>query len=336
MRGWEGVTDQRAPTRALAGIAGIAALLIAILAGIVLGSVHISPTEILQVFSGGLNSEAAQIIYNIRLPRIISGACVGINLAVAGCIMQGIFSNPMADSSTTGVSAGAGFVAIAIMIIFPASTHLIPICSFAGAMLTIAVVFGLAWKDGLSPFRLILSGIIVSSFFGALTTILFVLFSDRVQSVVSWMAGSLQAQTWRHVTMILPYTCLGLVASFWAHRQLNLLQLGEEASRGLGVRLNRVRLALIMLAAILAASSVSVAGMVGFVGLIIPHTARMIVGSDFEYLLPCSALFGSALIVGADTLSRYAFRPMEIPVGIFMALLGAPFFIYLLQKRSIR
>lgn len=336
MRGGENVTDQRAPARALAGMVGMAALTLTVLAGIVFGSVHISLAEIWQVLTGSLNSEAAQIIYNIRLPRVLSGACVGINLAVAGCIMQGIFSNPMADSSTTGVSAGAGFVAIAIMMLFPTSTHLIPICAFAGAMLTIAIVFGLAWRDGLSPFRLILSGIIVSSFFGALTTILFVLFSDRVQSVVSWMAGSLQAQTWRHVSMILPYTCLGLVASLWGHRQLNLLQLGEEASRGLGVRLNHVRLGLIMLAAVLAASSVSVAGMVGFVGLIIPHTARMIVGSDFEYLLPCSALFGSALVVGADTLSRYAFRPMEIPVGIFMALLGAPFFIYLLQKKGNR
>lgn len=152
--------------------------------------------------------------------------------------------------------------------------------------------------------------------------------------MVSWMAGSLQSQTWTHVLMIMPYTLLGLAGSLWTYRQLNLLQLGEETARGLGVRLNAARLLLITLAAVLMASSVSVAGLIGFVGLMVPHIVRTIVGSDFEYLLPCSALFGSSLVVGADTLGRCAFRPLEIPVGIFMALLGAPFFMYLLQKRG--
>lgn len=328
--------DARAAVRAAAGTSGLAALALSLLAGIALGSVHISPSEIWQVFIGAADADATQIICNIRLPRVLSGACVGLNLAMAGCIMQGIFSNPMADASTTGISAGAGLVAIAVMMLFPSATSLVPICALGGAMLTMAVVFALASKDGLSPMRLILSGMITGSFCAALTTILFVFFPDRVQSVVSWMAGSLQGQTWKHVFMILPYSCLGLLSYLWAYRQLNLLQLGEEAVRGLGVNLSRVRLLLVVLAAMLAASSVSVAGMVGFVGLIIPHITRMVVGTDFEYLLPCSALFGSALVVGADTLARYAFSPMEIPVGIFMSLLGAPFFIYLLQKRTQR
>ncbi|MDL2281149.1 iron ABC transporter permease [Selenomonadales bacterium OttesenSCG-928-I06] len=328
--------DPRSTTRTLASLAGIIALLVAAIAGIGLGAVHISPSEIYSVLTGSASTEASQIITNIRLPRVISGACVGINLAIAGCILQGIFSNPMADSGTTGISAGAGFAAILIMLVFPEHTALVPLAAFSGGMITACLVFWVAWKDGIAPLRLILSGMIIGSFCAALTTILFVFFSDRVQNVVTWMAGSLQTQTWTHVFMILPYTIIGLIGIIWAYRQLNLLQLGEEAAQGLGVNLNQSRLLLLALASLLAGSAVSVAGMIGFVGLIIPHIVRMIVGSDFEYLLPCSALFGSALLVGADTLSRFLFSPIEVPVGIFTALLGTPFFIYLLQKRSPR
>ena len=328
--------DPRSTTRTIASFAGLAALILTAIAGIALGAVQLTPSEIYSVITGNASVEAAQIITNIRLPRVIAGACVGINLAIAGCILQGIFSNPMADTGTTGISAGAGFAAILIMLAFPEHTALVPIVAFAGGMTTACIVFWVAWKDGLSPLRLILAGMIIGSFCGALTTILFVFFSDRVQNVVTWMAGSLQTQTWTHVYMILPYTIIGLICIFWAYRQLNLLQLGEAAAQGLGVNLTQTRLLLLALSALLAGSAVSVAGMIGFVGLIIPHIVRMIVGSDFEYLLPTSALFGSALLVGADTLSRYLFSPIEVPVGIFTALLGTPFFIYLLQKRSPR
>lgn len=141
-----------------------------------MGSVRVSPIEIWRMLYGAAASEATQIIYNIRLPRVLSGACVGVNLAVAGCIMRGIFSNPLADSSTTGISSGAGFAAMATMILFPSQTYLAPALAFAGAMLTMAIVFTMAWKEGLSPLRLILSGMIASSFFGALTSVLLVLF----------------------------------------------------------------------------------------------------------------------------------------------------------------
>jgi iron complex transport system permease protein len=146
------------------------------------------------------------------------------------------------------------------------------------------------------------------------------------------MAGGFLGRSWDHVRMILPYSIVGLAGALWGHRYLTLLQLGDDVAKGLGVRVAAVRFILISMAALLAASAVSVAGLLGFVGLIVPHLTRMLVGSDFEYVLPCSALFGATLVVAADTAARTMFRPVEVPVGIFMAFLGAPFFLYLLRR----
>ena len=163
-----------------------------------------------------------------------------------------------------------------------------------------------------------------------------VFFSDRVQGTVNWMAGGFQGRSWEHVKMILPYSAVGIVGVLASYRYLNALQLGDEVTKGLGVKVERARIILIILAALLAASAVSVAGLLGFVGLIIPHIMRLIVGSDFEYLLPTSMFFGAVLVVVADTVARTVFSPLEIPVGIFMAFLGAPFFLYLLKRKMHR
>lgn len=327
-----GIAKDRYFKRVVTGIAGLSILIFGFIVSIKLGAVDISTKDIVSALTGDANVANYHIIWNIRLPRIIVGALVGINLALAGAILQGVLRNPIADPGLIGVSAGAGLFAVIIMILFPEHTSFVPPAAFLGAILTSAVVYSLSWRGGVSPLGLILAGVAIASFLGALMTTLFVFHSDKVQGTINWMAGGLQGRSWGHVGMILPYTFIGAAAALTIHWHLNILMLGDDIARGLGIRVELARLGLIALAAFLAASAVSVAGLLGFVGLITPHAVRLIVGSDYKYLLPFSAIFGALLIIWADTVARIAFAPVEVPVGVFMAFLGAPFFLYLLRK----
>lgn len=330
------ITDPRATLRAWVSLAGLIAIVAALLSGIMVGAVNVSIQEIWRVLSSQISNETYQIIYNIRIPRVLVGALVGINLALAGCILQGVLRNPLADPGIIGVSAGAGLAAMLVMILWPAQTALVPLAAFVGALIALAAVFTLSWERGVYPLRLIMAGVAVASFFGGGMSALMVFHSDKVQGTVNWMVGGFQGRSWDHVRMILPYSFAGVLGSMLGYRYLNTLQLGDEVAKGLGTRVETARIVLVVLAALLAASAVSVAGLLGFVGLIVPHITRMLVGSDFEYLLPCSALFGATLVVAADIVARTIFRPVEVPVGIFMAFLGAPFFLYLLRKKGMR
>lgn len=328
----EVAVDPRAGTRNLMLAAGIVLLAAAILAGIGTGAVSIGARDIFAAMTASVADENYQIIHNIRIPRVLVGAMVGMNLALAGVILQSVLRNPLADPGIIGVSSGAGLAAVTVMILWPENSALVPIVAFAGAMAAIMLVFVLSWQDGINPLRLVLAGVAVSAFFGGGISALMVFHADKVQGVINWMVGGFQGRSWEHVRMILPYTFCGLAGAFAASRYLNLLNLGDDAAKSLGVRVELVRVGLTALAALLAASAVSVAGLLGFVGLIVPHLTRLLVGSDSEYLLPCSALLGAALVVTADIAARTVFRPVEIPVGVFMAFLGAPFFLYLLRK----
>lgn len=324
--------DPRLTWRTVVSLSGLAVLLAALLAGIRMGAVPVSSADIWNVFVAPAANEAYQIIYNIRIPRVLVSALTGMNLALAGCILQGVLRNPLADPGIIGVSAGAGLAAMTIMILWPGFSSLIPVAAFGGALLAVGVVFVLAWDRGIQPLRLILAGVALSAFFGGAMSALMVFHSDKVQGTVNWMAGGFQGRSWDHVQMILPYSFVGVLGAVVAPRYLNGLQLGDEVAKGLGIRVEPARLLLVILAALLAASAVSVAGLLGFVGLIVPHITRMLVGSDFEYLMPCAAVLGAALVVAADTVARTVFSPVEVPVGVFMAFLGAPFFLYLLRK----
>ncbi|MEO0230243.1 MAG: iron ABC transporter permease [candidate division WOR-3 bacterium] len=324
-------TNHRYFKRFLTGLAGLIGILLGFIMSMKLGAVDITVYEILSVLIADKNTANYHIIWNIRLPRIIAGALVGINLALAGAILQCVLRNPIADPGIIGVSAGAGLFAVATMILFPEHTAYVPMFAFLGAILASMIVYLISWRGGVSPLGLILAGVAVSSFLGAFLTILMVFHSDKVQGSINWMAGSLQGRSWREVQMILPYSVVGFIASLTVYRHLNILMLGDDIAKGLGMRVELTRLGLIALSAFLSASAVSVAGLLGFVGLITPHAVRLIVGSDYKYLLPFSALFGAMLIIWADTAARMAFAPVEIPVGVFMAFLGAPFFLYLLR-----
>nr|WP_092072355.1 iron ABC transporter permease [Dendrosporobacter quercicolus]NSL48572.1 iron ABC transporter permease [Dendrosporobacter quercicolus DSM 1736]SDM40646.1 iron complex transport system permease protein [Dendrosporobacter quercicolus] len=325
-------TDPRGTWRAAVSITGLAALAAALVIGIRVGAVPVGANEIWNAFVAPTGNEAYQIIYNIRAPRVLVSALTGINLALAGCILQGVLRNPLADPGIIGVSAGAGLAAMSVMILWPGLTALVPAVAFAGALAAAGIVFMLSWDRGVQPLRLILAGVALAAFFGGGMSALMVFHSDKIQGTVNWMAGGFQGRSWNHVRMILPYSIAGIVGAMLSYRYLNALQLGDEVAKGLGIRVERARVCLVILAALLAASAVSVAGLLGFVGLIIPHITRMLVGSDFEYLMPCAAILGATLVVAADTVARTAFSPVEVPVGIFMAFLGAPFFIYLLRK----
>ena len=298
-----------------------------------LGSLKLSPTQIVSVIMAREPEPYYQIVWNIRLPRTLVAACVGLCLSLSGCLLQGIMRNPLAAPHLIGVTAGAGIAGVVILILFPDIYYLLPPVAFAGALLTTLLVYVLAWRKGVQPSRLILAGVAVSSFLGAMITALMIFFPDRVPSVLGFMVGGLSARTWQHLEMIAPYAVLGFALVTLFARQLNMLMLGDETAASLGVHVEGTRLFFIVLAALLAGSAVSVAGLLGFVGLIVPHIARLIIGSDYRFLLPASALLGAALVMLSDTLARVALDPIEVPVGIIMALLGAPFFLYLLRSR---
>ena len=293
------------------------------------GSVEISSA---QIFFGVEDETKRQILENIRLPRTIVAMLVGVNLSLSGAILQAVMKNPLADPHIIGISSGAGLFGIFVMMIFSDAGALVTPAAFVGAMLAAALIYILAWKDGIRPIRVILAGVAVSAFLGAGISALLIFYSDRVHGALLWMVGGLSARSWQHVEILLPYSIAGTLATFLAARHLNVLQLGDEVAKGLGLRVNLVRTILTAVAALLAASAVCVVGLLGFVGLIVPHTARLILGSDYRILLPGAATLGAAVVTISDTFARTIFAPTELPVGILMAMLGAPFFLYLLRK----
>lgn len=302
------------------------------LCSVLSGAVAIPVSALGDILNGGGDNASRQILLNIRLPRAVVAALVGMNLAVSGAVLQAVMKNPLADPHIIGISSGAGLAGIFVIVLFPALEYLIVPTAFCGAMLAAACIYILAWKNGIRPLRIVLAGVAVSSFLGAGISAILVLYSDRVHGALMWMVGGLAARSWPHVEIILPYAVIGFILAFCGARYLNILQLGDDVAKGLGVNVELVRLVFTAIGALLAASAVSVAGLLGFVGLIVPHTARLLTGSDYRFLIPSSALLGIAVVTYSDTLARVAFAPLELPVGIFMAALGAPFFLFLLRK----
>jgi iron complex transport system permease protein len=311
----------------------IALLLVAgFILGNAKGTIALSIRQIFEVLLHDDGSAERMAIWNIRFPRMILAALVGCNLALSGAILQGVMKNPLADPSIIGISSGAGLFGIIILVIFPQYQQFVPLAAFGGAMLAAAIIYLLAWKGGIQPMRVILAGVAVSALFGAGISGTLVLFSDRVHGALTFMNGSLSARSWPEVQTILPYTMIGIILALVFAEKLNILILGDDVARGLGLNVEATRFGFTALAALLAASAVSVVGLLGFVGLIVPHSVRLLIGNDYRYLFPASILLGGALVTFSDTLARTVFSPVEIPVGIVMAVLGVPFFLYLLRR----
>ena len=330
----EKVEHKRHRVWALIGFAIL--LVISIFVSIGFGAVKIGPIDIVNILINKPAGMQYQIIYNVRLPRTIVAGLVGICLALSGAILQGIMRNPLAGPNIIGVSSGAGLVALIILMLYPSLYYFVPFGAFLGALVTTLFIYALAWKDGVLPTRMILAGVAVSSLLGAGINSLLTFYPDRVTGVIHFLVGGLSAVTWQDVLLILPYALFGVVLLLIVSNKLNILMLGDEVATGLGLSVERTRFLFIALSSLLAGSAVSVVGLLGFVGLIVPHIVRLFVGSDYRYLFPGSILLGAGLLILCDTLARTIFAPIEIPVGIIMSVLGGPFFLHLLRRREVK
>ena len=278
------------------------------------------------------NGDYAFIINTLRLPRTIVAFLVGVGLAIAGTITQGITRTPLAAPEIIGVNAGAALAAVILIILLPnAPVSLLPFAAMVGALTVAILIYFLAWQGGSSPVRLILVGIGFSLIASALTNIL-ITFGEinTVSQALVWLAGSVYGRTWEQVISLIPWIAIFGLLALLLTKELNTLNLGDEVARGLGSQVEWQRGLLLLTSVALAGASVATAGAVGFVGLMSPHLGRQLVGASHEGLLPVSAIMGGMLVVIADLLARVLFAPLELPCGIITAAIGAPYFVYLL------
>ena len=298
------------------------------------GSVNLSIGKIFSALINDDNKMVTTIVYKMRLPRNILAALVGANLAVAGLLLQSVMKNSLADPGVTGVSTGASVMAIIILLLSPGYTKFIPMFAFLGGAIACSIVYIMAWKNGLQPNRIVLSGVAVNTILGGIITFISTMYSERIQSAMLWLNGSLATKTWVDVNMLIIYSIIGLILALFLTRSANVLQLGDDAARNLGFNVNLTRLAISAVAVFLAATATAVVGVVSFVGLIVPHIGRMLMGSDHKYTIPFSIIFGAIVLLVADTLGRTIGGAIEIPVGVIMSIVGGPFFLYLLRKKG--
>lgn len=275
------------------------------------------------------------IVWNVRLPRVLVGLLVGINLACAGSIFQAITRNELASPYLLGVSSGAGLAILLVLVVYPVLGPHLPLIAMLGGGAAFLLVYSIAWHHGTSPVRLVLAGVIVAAIAGSLQTAIFFLAKDIniMQNALAWTTGSFTGAGWEQVRMIAPWTVICAVLSLSGARHLDVLLLGDPTARALGMPVERARFFLAVTAIMASASSVAVAGLVGFVGLIVPHVVRSLVGSAHHRLLLGCMFAGPALLVSADAAARLAFRPVQVPVGIVTGVLGGVFFLYLMRRR---
>ncbi|WP_312468913.1 iron ABC transporter permease [Neobacillus sp.] len=304
------------------------------------GEMKINPFTVIKVFFGGGPEMESLIIKSFRLPRIIVALMVGISLAVAGGILQGMIRNPLASPDVLGITGGAAVAVVAFLALFSdknnaltVSIAWLPLAAFVGAGVVAFLVYFLAWKNGVSPIRLVLIGIGISTLMQALTTLMMIMGPIYQASQANiWITGTVYGSNWKNVATLVPWTVIFLIIALIAARTINIQELGDEVATGLGGKVQKQRLLLLMISTALIGSSVAFAGGIGFVGLMAPHMARRLVGSSFGALLPTSALLGGILVMVADLIGRTMFSPLEVPAGVFTAGIGAPYFIYLLFK----
>ncbi len=276
------------------------------------------------------------VIFDVRLPRIMTSVMVGGGLALSGVVFQGILLNPLADPYTLGVSSGAAFGA-ALALLFNLTfwgAYSVTLCAFVGALITLLLVLRLAGSDGggLSSNNLILAGVIIAAILSAGISLIKFLADEQVAVIIFWLMGSFASRTWADLLLVAVFALPGMGLILYYSRELNLLSLGERAAASLGVDTRRVTMILLVAATLVAAACVSVSGIVGFVGLLIPHLVRGVVGPDNRRLAPIAFLVGALLLLSADTVTR-TLLPREVPIGVLTALIGGPFFCYIYQRR---
>jgi iron complex transport system permease protein len=328
----------------------VPALAVAAVAAVVVGStpmawqtvVHVIALKVLPsgwIDAGSVTRADEAIVWLIRLPRVLVAVIVGAALATAGALMQGLFRNPLAEPSLTGVGPGAVLGAVVVFVTgwSTVSVVALPLAAITAALLSLFVVYAIATRGGATPITtLLLAGIAVGSFLTAIASMLIslnIVTWQVAQEIVFWMMGGLDSRSWAHVWLSAPFVAVGLVAAVFQSRTLDLLLLGEDSAAALGVDVESAKRLLVFTAALLTGASVAVAGMVGFVGLVVPHAVRMMLGPSHRTLIPASALGGATFIVLCDLIARTARPPAEIRLGVVTAICGAPFFLMLLLRR---
>lgn len=303
---------------------------------LLIGSTKISFLHTVKILAGISVPENADtlIIINIRLPRIFLAIIAGACLSASGVLFQAVMQNPLADPGIIGVSSGAKLSGVIVLLMFPNLFLFVPLFAFAGGMTAAVIVYILAWKGSVKTSRLILAGVAVNSILNGFISLVYIVNSDKIQSLIIWANGSLAGRSWKDIHGILPYAAAGLFSSFFTIRSSNLLLLGEEKAGNLGLNINKSRIFISVIASFLAAASAASIGVIGFVGLVVPHISRFIIGQDYKKLLPYSMINGAVLLLTADTFARTILSPIELPVGILMAILGGPFFVYLLRHKN--
>jgi iron complex transport system permease protein len=328
------------PARVIAVTLSLAAILfLTAAASLAMGTAHVRPAELLSLLTGGRVSEAAYLIlFKIRLPRIILAALNGFSLALGGVVFQAILRNPLADPFILGISSGAALGAV-LGIVFGLSLGLgVPLAAFAGALLTVYLVLMIGRrKMGMESSTILLAGVIINAFFTAIIMFFIAtVVDDRLHTMLFWLYGDLSQSRFSQSVIVAPVLIGGSVILYGFSKQLNLITAGEEPALQMGVDVEKAKLVCLLLVSLVIGLVVSFSGLIGFVGLIVPHLGRMILGSDHRLLVPASALGGAVFLIVADTAARTVISPSELPVGVITAFIGAPFFIYLLKTRGSR
>jgi iron complex transport system permease protein len=332
------------------GILGLMAIAVSVIC-LRFGAQPIAYGEIVRVFvdvmsgrdvDGGTPDVASTILLQVRLPRMLLGFLVGCSLATVGVVLQALLRNPLADPYVLGVSSGAALGAAVGVLLGAGTTFLaetaLPVCGFSGGLLALVIIYRMAATSEQLPIHsLLLAGVILNAIFSAMIMfITSILEPNRSYGMMAWLMGTLTAPTYSGLTGLIVYLSIGLILLFGHMRALNILALGEDTARTLGVDTERAKRSLFVLAALVTGAVVSVSGMIGFIGMVVPHAVRLATGADHRLLLPASALVGGTFLMGADTIARTMISPAEIPVGIITALAGGPFFVYLLLWRKDR
>ncbi|MDQ6421303.1 iron ABC transporter permease [Paenibacillus sp. LHD-117] len=303
------------------------------------GVIALSPKELFLTLFGQGTDRQELVLFEFRLPRIVIAMLIGAGLALSGCIMQGISRNALADPGILGINAGAGLVVMLYVSYFPTTVNVpvffLPLLAFGGAALTALLIYVLSYKkhEGIMPTRLILTGVAIAAGISAAMIVLTLrLNPEKYQLVATWLAGSIWGTSWKFVLALLPWILILLPYVFIKAQTMNVLNLSDATARGLGAHVSREQLKLLAASVALAAACVAVSGGIGFVGLIAPHLAKRLVGPKHQGLLPASALIGALLVLAADTIGRWILQPSEVPTGIVTAVIGAPYFLYLMAR----
>ncbi|SHN09564.1 FecCD family ABC transporter permease [Gracilibacillus kekensis] len=315
----------------------ILAIIITLLISLNIGTMRIAPGDVWKTMIGQGSDQNQLVLFDFRLPRMVIALLIGSGMAISGAILQGVTHNELADPGILGINSGAGFAVVLFIYLTqgnPTSQVLVlPLAALAGAIVAAILIYLISWKNGVSPIRLILVGIGINAAFSALIIVYQLKMDpDNFTQATIWLSGNIAGTDWSYTLALLPWIIFLLPITFFKARTLDTLHLGDETAQGLGTHVEKERMLLLFIAVALAGASVAVGGAIAFLGLVVPHLARKLVGAGHKQMLITSALLGALLLLAADTIGRNILSPSEIPVGLIVSLIGGIYFIYLLMK----